>query len=203
MCYDAPTSIGTFAFVSAITLFLWRRNGPCDRAIGLILLVLASMQLLEFVIWTHQGPTDEAVNRAATTLIPILLYCQPLLFALILWIWKAGWFVELYKYIFYGLLACLPLFILYIPQILTRPVTHKGVQGHLEWPLSHNIRVIEICYYILTSVLLITIKKIPVAIALLTGSIASSFYYETYYKQEWKSMWCHAINLIGVVALFP
>ena len=200
MCYDAPTSIGTFAFVSAITLFLWRRNGPLDRAIGLILLVLASMQLLEFVLWTHQD--TGLVNQTATTLIPVVLYSQPLLIALVLWLWKAGWFVEAYKYIFYGLLAFLPLFLAWMPSLFTRSTTGLGPTGHLAWPLHMNSLFVTI-YDILMLLLVLTIQKIPVAIALVAGYLGSRFYYSTYYKQEWASLWCHAINLMGVVALFP
>ena len=68
-------------------MFLWFRNKSSDRAIALIFLVISSMQLVEFVIWTHLGPTPE--NKAASALIPILLYTQPLLIALIMWIFKA------------------------------------------------------------------------------------------------------------------
>ena len=202
MCYDAPTSIGTFAFVSAITLFLWRRNGPSDRAIGLILLVLAAMQLLEFVIWTHQGPKNEAVNQAATTLIPVVLYSQPLLLALVLWLWKAGWFVEAYKYIFYGLVVCFPLFFAWMPSHFTQSTTGPGPTGHLAWPLRMNTIFVTL-YNILMLFLVLTIQKIPVAVALTVGYAGSWLYYNTYYGQEWASMWCHAINLVGVVALFP
>jgi len=199
MCYDAPTSIGTFAFMSAITLFLWRRNGPSDRAIGLILLLLAAMQLLEFVIWTHLGPNP--VNQAATTLIPILLYSQPLLLALILWIWKAGWFVEAYKYIFYGLVVGLPLFFWNLQSILTHPTTGVGPTGHLAWPVYYS-RPFILLYDISLLFLFSTIKKVPVAAAITLAYIGSRVYYSTYYKQEWKSMWCHAMNFVGVVALF-
>jgi hypothetical protein len=201
MCYDAPTSVGTFALVSAIALFLWRRNGPSDRAIGLILLVLASMQLLEFVIWTHLDGGQ--VNRAATTLIPILLYFQPLLIALVLWLWKAGRFVEAYKYIFYGLLGGLPLFLAwYMPQFMTGTNTGVGPTGHLTWPLRQDSGI-EIFYHILMLFLILTIQKIPVAIVLAVGYGASWLYYKTQYEQEWSSMWCHAVNLVGLVALFP
>jgi hypothetical protein len=200
MCYDAPTSIATFAFMSAITLFLWRRNGPFDRAIGLILLVVAAMQLLEFVIWTHLGPNP--VNQAATTLIPVVLYSQPLLIALILWLWKAGWFVEAYKYIFYGLLVCLPVVFAWMPSHFTQSTTGVGPTGHLAWPLRMNTVFVTI-YNILMLFLILTIQKIPVAAALTVSYIGSRFYYSTYYKQEWPSLWCHAINLVGVVALFP
>ena len=200
MCYDAPTSIGTFALVSAIALFLWRRNGPSDRAIGLILLVLASMQLLEFVIWTHLDAGG--VNRAATTLIPVVLYSQPLLIALVLWLWKAGRFVEAYKYIFYGLLVCAPFFALYMPQFMTGMNTGVGPTGHLTWPLSYS-QVLLVIYNLLMPFLFLTLSKFPVNIAMAAGYIGSLVYYKIRYNEEWSSMWCHAVNLIGLVALFP
>jgi len=200
MCYDAPTSIGTFAFVAAISLFLWRRNGPSDRAIGLILLILASMQLVEFVLWTHQdsGP----VNQAATTLIPVLLYCQPLLIALVLWVWKAGWFSEAYKYIFYGLLVSLPLFVWYLPHFMSAPVTGVGPRGHLSWPLYYQPALLT-AYCVLMPFLFLTLRKIPINIALVAGYVGSLTYYRIQYEKGWASMWCHATNLVGLVALFP
>jgi len=201
MCYDAPTSLGTFAFVSAISLFLWRRNGPSDRAIGLILMIIVLMQLVEFVIWTHLGPEGEAVNKAATATIPLLLYFQPLLIALVLWLWKAGWFVEAYKYIFYGLLIGLPLFAWMMPSLFTQSTTGLGPIGHLAWPLDHDSVFVTI-YNILMPLLVITIKKTPVAVALTAGYLGSWLYYRTYYGKEWSSMWCHAVNLVGLVALF-
>ena len=204
MCYDAPTSIGTFAFVSAISLFLWRRNGPSDRAIGLILMILVLMQLLEFVIWTHLGPTegDKTVNQVATTLIPVLLYSQPLLIALVLWQWKAGWFVEAYKYIFYGLLAASTLFVGILPHFMSATVTGVGPTGHLTWPLFYQPFLLAV-YFLLMTFLFLTLSKVPVNMAFAAGYLGSLIYYRTYYEKEWSSLWCHAINLVGLVALFP
>jgi hypothetical protein len=200
MCYDAPTSIGTFALVSVIALFLWRRNGPSDRAIGLILMIFALMQLLEFVLWTHQD--SGSVNQAATTLIPVLLYSQSLLIALVLWVWKAGWFVEAYKYIFYGLLAGLPFFLWYLPHRMTAPSTGIGPRRHLAWPLSYQPFLFAL-YPILMSFLFLTFSKVFLGIILTTGYIGSWLYYRTYYGKEWSSMWCHAINFVGLIALIP
>jgi len=199
MCYDASTSLGTVAFVSAISFFLWRRNGPSDRPIGLILMILVLMQLLEFVIWTHLGPNGTAANQVATTLIPVLLYCQPLLIALVLWLWKAGWFVEVYQLLVYGLLVCIPPFLWMLPHILLAPVTGVGPLGHLAWPLSYE-PFLFIIYHILMVFLLLTLRKDIVKFALVAGYTGSFLYYRSY-GQEWSSMWCHAINLVGVVAL--
>jgi len=163
-------------------------------------MILVLMQLLEFVIWTHLGPNP--VNQAATTLIPVLLYSQPLLIALVLWQWKAGWFVEAYKYIFYGLLACVPLFIWYLPNLMTAPVTDVGPAGHLAWPIYYKPFLL-MAYHCLMAFFILTVKNIPVAIALMAGYGISYVYYSTYYRKEWSSMWCHAINLVGLVALFP
>jgi hypothetical protein len=96
MCYDAKTSLGTFGFVSLIAAYLWIRNGPSDRAIGLVLLVIASMQVAEFIIWTYLGDTVQ--NRIASLSIPALLYLQPLLIALILLVFKAGLYPQIYTY---------------------------------------------------------------------------------------------------------
>lgn len=192
MCHDAKTSIGTFLFVGGISLFLWFRNQKIDRAIALIFLVISSMQLLEFIIWTHLGPTPE--NNAASALIPILLYTQPLLIALIIWIFKAGYFTN--SYLVYGLLALFPIFL----WNLSTSYTTVSLKGHLEWNHKYPSIFLTI-YYSSMAYLFLTLKNSLMGFSLFVAYIGSWLYYKHYYNRDWSSMWCHAVNGAALVAL--
>jgi len=204
MCYDAKTSIGTFGFVAFISLYLWQRNNSLDRAISLILLVVVAMQLLEFIIWTHLGETTE--NRIASVLIPVLLYLQPLLIALIMWIFKAGWYTESYKLIVYALVLCLPILsIVFYNMMKEVQYTVPGPNGHLMWAypnkMTLDILIILIIYYGLLAYLFITLKNPILSVSFLAGYTLSWFYYKIYYGKEFGSLWCHSVNGIALLSL--
>jgi hypothetical protein len=205
MCYDAKTSIGTFGFVAFISLYLWQRNNSLDRAISLILLVVVAMQLLEFIIWTHLGETTE--NRIASILIPVLLYLQPLLIALIMWIFKAGWYTESYKLIVYGLVLCIPILsIILYNMTKDTQYTVPGPNGHLVWPYPTNftldVQVFLVIYYGLLVYLFGTLKNPILSVSFLAGYTLSWFYYKIYYAKEFGSLWCHSVNGIALLSLF-
>lgn len=205
MCYDAKTSIGTFGFVAFISLYLWQRNNSLDRAISLILLVVVAMQLLEFIIWTHLGETTE--NRIASVLIPVLLYLQPLLIALIMWIFKAGWYKESYKVIIYILIAFIPILsIIFYNMMKDTQYTVPGPNGHLAWAypnkMTLDILIILVIYYGLLAYLFMTLKNPILSVSFLAGYTFSWFYYKIYYNTEFGSLWCHSVNGIALLSLF-
>jgi hypothetical protein len=205
MCYDAKTSIGTFLFVSAAAVYLWMRNGTTDRAVGLILVSIALIQFAEFIIWTHMGPTPE--NHIVSTLIPLLLYLQPILISFIMWNFKAGLYPELYKCVFYGSLAFLPFYIYYLTQMYT-PTAYSviGPKGHLEWPISQFKSTlfgnISLALYVSVILLMfLTLKNRFLAIVFGLGYAISGLYYKLYYDRDWGSVWCHSANAMMVAAL--
>jgi hypothetical protein len=51
--YNARVSLGTFLFVAAAAAFLWGRDRGIDRALALMLLTIALIQLLEWGLWTN------------------------------------------------------------------------------------------------------------------------------------------------------
>jgi len=205
MCYDAKTSIGTFLFVSAAAVYLWMRNGITDRAIGLILVSICFIQLAEFIIWTHLGPTPE--NHLVSALIPLLLYLQPLLISFIMWVFKAGLYPEFYKFVLYGSLAFLPIFLYYLSQMY-KPLSYSviGPKGHLEWPSSDFKSTlfgnISLALYVFIILLMFaTLKNRALAIVFLIGYGISGLYYKLYYDRDWGSVWCHSANAMTVAAL--
>jgi hypothetical protein len=205
MCYDAKTSIGTFLFVSAAAVYLWMRNGTTDRAIGLILVSISFIQLAEFIIWTHLGPTPQ--NHLVSTLIPLLLYLQPVLISFIMWVFKAGLYPEFYKFVFYGSVAFSPIFLYYLSQMY-KPATYSviGPKGHLIWP-SNNFKStlfgnISLAVYVFIILFMFaTLKNRTLAMVFLLGYGISGLYYKLYYDRDWGSVWCHSSNAMTVAAL--
>lgn len=204
MCYDAKTSITTFGFVSVLSAYLWYRNGPQDRAIGLILFFIALMQLAEFILWTNLG--ENPINQAVSSIIPILLWSQPLFIAFVMWIFKAGWYTEAYKYIFYSMVALLPAWIYISTSSIKTPYTTVGPAGHLVWPYSTNdqsiLRTLFLgIYFTALFFLCVTCKKLSIGIGLTAGYFISLLYYYYYYNQDISTLWCHAVNMVAIIAL--
>jgi len=204
MCHDAKTSITTFGFVSILSVYLWYRNGPQDRVIGLLLFYVTLMQFVEFILWTNLGETP--VNKAVSSIIPILLWSQPIFIAYIMWVFKGGWYTEAYKYIFYSMIALLPAWIYATTSTAKTPYTTVGPAGYLIWPSTTAdlsiLRFLLNAVYLLTlCFLLVTLKKRSIGIALLAGYGISFIYYQYYYSCNAYSLWCHTVNIIAPIAL--
>jgi hypothetical protein len=204
MCYDAKTSITTFGFVSILCVYLWYRNSPYDRAISLILFYVTLVQLIEFILWTNLG--ENPVNKTVSSIIPIMIFSQPLVIAFIMWFFKAGWYTEAYKYIVYLCLILLPLWYIIDTSTAKTPYTTVGPTGHLVWPSStgdkDSIHVgLSTLYLFMALFLLGSFKKPSIAIALTTGYAISWFYYKYYYDRDFSTLWCHSSNTIALVAL--
>lgn len=205
MCYSANTSIGTFVFVGIAAIYLFMRNSGIDRAVGLILVSISFIQLAEFIIWTHMGPTPE--NHIVSSIIPLLLYLQPILISFILLSFKAGLYPEFYKIVFYGSLAFLPFYIYYLSQMY-KPNTYSviGQKGHLEWPSnrfkSTLFGYISLSLYVAIILLMFaTLKNRTLALVFLIGYGISGLYYKLYYDRAWGSVWCHSASAMTVAAL--
>jgi hypothetical protein len=192
--------LGTFAFVSLIAVYLWIRNQKIDRALALIFMTIVAIQLADFFLWLYLD--NKEINEYISSLIPLILYLQPLAISSILWYFKAGYFVDIYKYIAIILLLYLPVFIFMLPSYLETPaITVRGPTGHLKWPT--NLGIVNLLLYLLIMFFLfLTLKNQVISVSLLAGYAFSYYYYSTLYSVEWGSLWCHAANAIAVVSLF-
>lgn len=200
MCYSAESSGGTFLFVCAIALLLLVQG---KTAIALILVVLASMQILEYVIWT-QTPACTPANYVASSLIPFILALQPTLIALILWVSKEGGSASqhIYRALFY-FSAIAVVAVLGYMAMYPRPSCVKPENGHLNWDLEDRFFTpFQLFYHIVMSVLVLTIRPPLLGIGLFAVYAGSWVYYKLNYPDTWPSLYCHAINAGAVLALF-
>lgn len=199
MCYSAESSGGTFLFVCAVALLLMARGKP---AIALILVVLASMQALEYMIWT-QTPACTPANYFASSLIPLLLALQPLCIALILWVSNEAGYASphIYRALFYGSAAAVVAVLGYM-AMNPRPSCVTPTKGHLNWDLEERFfKAFQVFYYIVMAALVLTIRPAVLGIGLFAAYYVSWLYYRKKYPGTWPSLWCHAINAGAVLAL--
>lgn len=202
MCYSAPVSFGTFLFVAVISLVLWFRNRGIDRAIALILLVVALMQLIEGVLWLH--PECDTINQQFSAAIPVLLYLQPLLInAIVAW-YAAGWGAG-YAIIALGFLVFLPVQLYRIGQRFGACVS-RNADGQLDWtPIVGKVDPIgllpALIYDIAMMFPFLTLRNPLFGLSYITMSVVSRIGFEGRYKQTWPSLWCHFVNGLAVLAL--
>jgi hypothetical protein len=203
MCYNAPVSFGTFFFALGICGILWIRNKGLDRPIGLILLVVALMQLVEGGLWLT--PDCTKTNQVLSFLIPLILFLQPLLInAIVAW-FSAGWGIG-YGAIAIGFLCFLPFQLYRIGQQYGACVT-QDANGHLDWssvlgPTTDPIGLLPTLLYDMAMIYPFVTLKNPLFGGLYIGlSLVSRIGFESLFSKTWPSLWCHFVNLLGVFAL--
>lgn len=205
MCYSAEVSIGTFSFVSVISLYLWFRNKKIDRCIALILFTISIMQFFEFILWTH--PDCDEYNKAVSAVIPVYLFLQPAMFAFITWILGAGT-GQYYPLIF---LSSLP--ILLFRNYKTQTCIKPGEGGHLDWKLTEADNLLNfkyafpdtlasLLYYGAIIYTIATLKSRSLS-AIMLGLFGVTWFVESIrHKAVWGSIWCHSVNVAAVLAVF-
>jgi hypothetical protein len=204
MCYSAEVSAGTFGFVFLIAMYLWLQGtNSIQRAIAVCLVIIASMQLVEFGLW--MAPECGMANKVLTTLVPITLYLQPVLIHTAIGYFNAGWLdrnVYLGIAKFFTLLF--PLFLIFIAKDIGKCTTVDSC-GHLAWPALKSDGAffgMEALYHMLMILALGTLKNTTFSIFYLVLSAAGYFVSKKYYRDSWGSVWCHFVNALAVGAVF-
>ena len=199
MCYSAESSGGTFLFVAFIALILMLRG---KTAIALILVVLAFMQVLEYIIWM-ETPACTTANYVASSLIPLFLSLQPLLIALILWQFNTGYASpHLYQSLFYVLCGAFFCMLLYVLRYKRDGCVGPKGSGHLDWGLDSTFfSAFKPSYFAVMAFLILSLRPAVLGISLFSLYSLSWFYYSYWYPTEWPSLWCNSINAGSVVAL--
>lgn len=206
MCYSPSVSIGTFAFVALAAAILWHRAAPYDRPIALILLVVVSMQLLEWGLWLTGPSCTSALNKALTALIPIVLYAQPVLLNAIVWKFNAGLAPPtLYEALTKGLLLLFPLFVWKLAPLLQSKstslcTTADPVSGHLAWPVVLPEPWSSLYYPAMLTPLL-SFRDSSFGLLYTFFAALSWTRLRSSKEKTWPSVWCHFVNFLAVFAL--
>lgn len=205
MCYSATMSLGTFILVTSISTFLVYRNHGIDRPVGLMLTVIALMQLVEYILW--KTPECNNVNNIATGFVGLLLFLQPPLLAWIVWLYKAGRGLH-YTTIIIVYICALPILI-YTPfdKCILKGAEQTNTE-HLKWYIpnvAHSSalnKLFGIAYYIPMFYIFASLNNPRLSIVFLTFYSISWVLTNIWYNRAWGSVWCHAVNSMALVAPF-
>ena len=205
MCYSAEVSLGTFATVTARSMYLWSRD---RRGVALLLFIIGFMQLLEYILWIN--PTCNDTNKAVTALIPIYLYLQPAAIAAAVWSTNAGTGTFYPWIILISLIGLIP-YVNMDRKSNRKPCINKGECGHLDWNILDNILnkklelyeyVIYAAYYGVMAYVIGTLKNTTLSAIMLVLYVVSWLVTNTMYNDVWGSVWCHSVNAAAVAAIF-
>ncbi len=204
MCYSPETSFGTFVFVLLISLYLWTKGNNVQRTLAISLLFISLMQLLEGFIWFNTNCTE--INKKLTSLIPVLLYLQPLIVLGAVYFFNTGFLSPLiYKSLIAIWFLSLPLFINWMKDGMGKCTT-VGPKGHLAWPFANsddNSHVfVSGLYNILLAIGFITLKTEWYGFFYVIMAAIGHIVSRTIYGHSWGSIWCHFVNILAIGALF-
>lgn len=202
MCYSPEVSIGTFSFVGAVCIVLWHRGKPIDKALTWILLIIASMQLLEFGLWKNLE--CGLPNKIFSGLIPVVLWLQPLIIITSVWYYKVGW-LGMYGWLIAIYLALLPVLITkYLSNPTLGQCTTVGNCGFLIWPFTtrgDTSSYFQALYHTFMILGLATLKSTAFSVFYVGSSALAYAYTKMYYRDSWSSVWCHFVNSLAIGAM--
>lgn len=204
MCYSAEVSAATAGFVGIVAWYLWKRNRRQDRPIALILLIISSMQLIEFGLWLNLD-CNTSIHQFLSKSIPIALLLQPLFVSATLWAYSSAGYLP--RSVYAALTGVMVLHLLYYgPKTLKEKhcvVVGKG--RHLEWgsvPNSPPIPFVHRWLYNLGLVIpILSLRNTPFAVLYLVFTSLSSYAIAGVYEKSWPSVWCHFVNSLGLIAI--
>jgi hypothetical protein len=199
MCYNARVSIGTFLFVAVVAVYLWSRDKGIDKALALILVSIALMQLLEWGLWLNLS--CNWLNRAITMIIPVYLALQPVVINWVVSDYAAGWATH-YKEVATFVAATLVPFQAYRSYAAGPRCTSTDAAGHLVWNRGTLGPMSAAIYYPAMLYPLLTLKNTTFS-ALYVGFAALSHWRLKRGDKSgaWPSLWCHFINTLAAFAV--
>ena len=205
MCYSAQNSIQAFALnaVTSTLLFFYAQN-PELKVIALTLLFVGFMQLFDWTFWTYPPPSLE--NRVATKLAIIFNHLQPLVFALLVWVYlyypkalpkKSQWLVVFY-------IAVAFIYTAYVWGKIEYTDNNPNSSGLLwKWNHQPGSYVMYIVFFIVLSLLILhnlTGYRRVMFLVLFTGTYIFSAI-KHWVPDDVGRMWCYAINIAPAVFL--
>ncbi len=205
MCYSTESSFGTFLFVLLISLYLWTKGNKIQKTLAISLLFISLMQVLEGFIWLNTKCTS--INKFLTSLIPVLLYLQPIVVLGAVYMFNTGFLSPIiYKSLIAIWLLSLPLFINWMKDGIGKCTT-IGPKGHLAWPFANKYddnshALVSSLYNILLVIGFITLKTEWYGFFYIIIAAIGHFVSRTIYGHSWGSIWCHFVNILAIGALF-
>lgn len=216
MCFNKESSLKTFLIVLFGSIFLFYRNYPYDRIMGVFFFTVGIMQLAEYFLWSDQKCKN--INHYSTLSVYYILIIQVLLFLIAFKYLKNtdNYFNKKILNIFIFIVVICSIILIYYSiininkyKLCSKPL--KGETKYIIWDIKNLINGLpNIIYYIFTisyfiyPLLLLTIKnknlRIPYTLIFYISLIIS--YISTHIlKDQWKSLWCIIANYFIIIPI--
>lgn len=189
MCWNADIYINTFLFGIFATLFIFLANTYTkynqelfkNPLVYLLLLQIATMQLLEFFLWRNLK--NEKLNKLFTSIASYVVVCQPLTIMLMI----------TNKSILLPMILCYLVFSIIQRMFIYKPALTTIKNGHLSWGwinIKDKISIFTfLSFYILSAYF---VNHLLFLFTLITLLISLFFYFK---DNTFGSMWCWSFNI--------
>jgi hypothetical protein len=220
MCFNAPVSMATFLLSLVFFLSLLSRGilqkDNIDIYMGIITLLIGSMQLIEYFLWKNQ--TCNKTNHSLSIMLFILLYLQPIITVIAMttlfkfktsnWIYFS---ILLASCVVFTLLMIFNVILLNQKRLCSLPACQKDCR--LQWaPLSSQsllMKLFLMFYFIIFILVYIHdyqagfMSKYPLRYAVLPVTLLIAVIYALVVssKNVFGSVWCFLALLFGPIAL--
>jgi hypothetical protein len=201
MCRSFETSVLTALYSYSIALVLWFRNRAIDRQFALVIAVFSTIQTLEAAIWWAIDHQSDAVNRAATTLIPVVLALELLTSLLVMSRHVTPTTLELAIYLSAAFLLVFLWFRTSKPTSSVDPVTKSLLWGQegIDW-LPRVAFLVLLVYPLLVLPLRSDSPGVN-GLQIFSLGVTATFLYSFRYGETFGSNWCWISNALSTYAL--
>jgi len=189
MCWNADISINTFLFGIFATLFIFLANTYTkykqdlfeNPLVYLLLLEIATMQLIEFFLWRNLK--NEKLNMLFTSIASYVVGFQPLTIMLMI----------PNKNILIPMLLCYVVFSLIQRIFIYKPALTTIKNGHLSWgwiKIKDKLSIFTfLSFYMLSAYF---VNPLLFLFTIITLLISLIFYFK---DNTFGSMWCWSFNI--------
>ena len=195
MCFDAPTSLFSWAVANSIALYLWNRNLKYDRWNAAFIFTFTLVQLLEAGLWSTK---QKSLNHLFTGLILLALLAQPLVQSYM------GYSQTKKRFLLILVWVYTILFIWGIFQFFTQKFkSYPGKCGHLIWE-SENSHLLGpfVLLYLVGLFIPLFYMGTSGGVLILIGAITFIYSWMRTKGKEFSSLWCFTAIAYAFAAIF-
>jgi hypothetical protein len=197
MCFSAKASLGAFLIGLIGSVLLACVGGRTNISFGVFFIFISLIQLMDFAIWSDLG-NKIGLNRAATTIGPLINVGQPLIMYLIKMVVFQNYrldFVSLLNIVYAAYLAKIYYMFIKADNLVT-----KVEQGHLKWPwLKYADPLAYLAMFVINALYLTEFR-----FSLIVTSITLFFLFlsRSYFAYHVGEIWCYFGAFIPMIVYF-
>lgn len=202
MCYNKESSMTVFIYSITLSAYLWKRNYTNDRYMAFMSVVVAGIQLAEFLLWSNLE--CNRINHYSTIATHILIMLQPLC------IFACSYYYDnttIPKDILLGLVIAYGIWLIYYTYKILKYnknyCTKPAKNGHLDWKGTYGWSIPERVIYFLpiTAILFMKDRVYGRSIFSLLAILLFMSIKKLGYNSKWESLWCFVGNSLPLYTI--